>query len=115
MIEKNGGYWPEECNKPEFVRDNLKFGQIIVSFSGTADASRNSVYAQQVYEYDQICVGYTFASVLFMENDCKLVVDEELLNDVKEQQGGGAEPWDIVVGTRHRRISLRGDETSVEL
>ena len=63
---------------------------IIVSFSGTANVSGSSVYAQKVYDYAETNVGYTFANVLTVQNG-QMVVDAELLNDVKEQIGGGGE------------------------
>jgi hypothetical protein len=113
-IENNGGFWPEEWNNYNSVRDLLTFNQIIVSFTGTANVSGTTVYAQQVYEYEQLAIGYTFASVIFMEQG-RVVVDEELLNDVKEQPGGGAEPWDVIFRGSSSSSHQRGSVPSVEL
>jgi hypothetical protein len=48
------------------------------------------VFAQKVYHFSDICIGYTFANVLTLANN-KVVVDKDLLNEVDEQIGGGAE------------------------
>ena len=91
-IQENNGYWPRELNSYDEVRRVLNFHEIIVSFSGTANASGSSVFAQKVYSYVDMVVGYSFANVLNKDKEGKLIVDEHLLNDVKEQIGGGAEP-----------------------
>lgn len=91
LIRLNGGKWPMELNKPEAVRASVHFDQIVVSLSGTSNADANSVYAQKVYEYIDLCVGYQFCDILFRENDGSIGVDHTLLNDVREQHGGGGE------------------------
>lgn len=98
-IEQNNGYWPESMNNYESIRKNLRFNDIVVSFSGTAHASGASVFSQHVYDYVDANVGYTFANILIMEKG-KLVVDLALLNDVTEQVGGGAEPFQSIRGTK---------------
>ena len=91
MIEDNKGCWPERLNDHTAVREHLHFNDCIVSFSGTANVSGSAVYAQKVYDFVDVIIGYTFANVLAIEKG-QVVVDGELLNDVKEQIGGGAEP-----------------------
>jgi hypothetical protein len=91
MIEENDGLWPKSLAHHEAVRANLHFNDIIVSFSGTANVSGSSVYAQKVYDYAEVNIGYTFANLLTVDKG-QVVVDVELLNDVKVQFGGGAEP-----------------------
>jgi hypothetical protein len=71
---------------------------VAVSFSGTANASGSSVYAQKVYDYVDVAIGYRFATVLTLSKKEGLVVDHELLNDVHEQYGGGAEPFTNISG-----------------
>jgi hypothetical protein len=39
MIDANGGFWPQELNNYSDVRKHLNFHEVIVSFSGTANAS----------------------------------------------------------------------------
>jgi hypothetical protein len=75
LIRLNGGNWPVELNTAEAVRACVLFDQIVVILLGTSNADANSVYAQKVYGYVDLCVG----------------VDHSLLNDVKEQRGGGGE------------------------
>jgi hypothetical protein len=98
MIDANGGFWPQELTNYSDVRKHLNFHEIIVSFSGTANASGSSVYAQKVYDYVDVNIGYSFASVLAFSEKGGLVVDHELLNDVHEQYGGGAEPFTNISG-----------------
>jgi len=43
-IAENDGHWPSEWNDHAVVRENLRFREIIVSFSGTANVSGSSVY-----------------------------------------------------------------------
>lgn len=91
LIRLNGGKWPMEMNSPEAVRASVHFDQIVVSLSGTSNADANNVYSQKVYEYADLCVGYRFCDILFRENDGSIGVDHTLLNDVREQRGGGGE------------------------
>lgn len=98
MVAENNGYWPEELNDAAEVRKHLHFREIIVNFSGTANVSGSSVYAQKVYDYVDVNVGYSFASVLRLSDTGKLLVDMALINDVREQKGGGGEVFtDTVV------------------
>jgi hypothetical protein len=97
-IAENNGCWPSEWNDYASVRSHLRFTELIVSFSGTANASGSSVYAQKVYDFADVNVGYAFAQMLHMSLSKKLVVDKRLLNDVLEQNGGGAEPFQNVQG-----------------
>ena len=93
MIQQNGGFWPEEFNHYSAVREHLHFHEIIVTFSGTANVSGSTVFSQKVYAFVDVNVGYSFAQILHVSSDGKLLVDMHLLNDVKEQVGGGAEPF----------------------
>jgi hypothetical protein len=92
MIAKNHGSWPDALNNAKRIREHLRFNDIIVSFTGTANASGTNVYAQNIYDLADVHIGYTFVNVVEVVNHC-IVVDETLLNDVVEQLGGGAEPF----------------------
>ena len=98
MIQNNDGFWPESLNDHESIRSNLRFNDIVVSFSGSTNASGASVFSQHVYDYVDVNIGYTFANVLAKEKG-RIIVDAELLNDVTEQVGGGAEPFSMVRGS----------------
>lgn len=51
LIMENGGYWPEELNSYQAVRENLHFQEIIVNLTGTANATGSPVYCQHVYSF----------------------------------------------------------------
>jgi hypothetical protein len=97
LVRLNGGHWPHELNNAEAVKASVHFDQILVSLSGTSNVDANSVYAQKVYEFVDVCVGYRFINLLYRdERDGRLAVDPSLLNDVTEQNGGGGENLNAV-------------------
>lgn len=100
LVRWNNNHWPRELCHSQAVRDSIKFDQILVSLSGTANADCNSVYSQKVYDYADLCVGYQFVNMLYRQHDGTgsgsgsggdLCVDGSLINDVIEQTGGGGE------------------------
>eukprot|EP00547_Thalassionema_nitzschioides_P006460 CAMPEP_0194202110 /NCGR_PEP_ID=MMETSP0156-20130528/2215_1 /TAXON_ID=33649 /ORGANISM="Thalassionema nitzschioides, Strain L26-B" /LENGTH=541 /DNA_ID=CAMNT_0038927503 /DNA_START=23 /DNA_END=1644 /DNA_ORIENTATION=- len=90
-IRRCGGYWPESYNSYEGVHESLAFGQILVSLNGVSNVSASDVYAQKIYDFVDVNVGYQFVNLLYRDNGV-LKVDSDLINDVKEQNGGGGEP-----------------------
>ena len=92
MIVQNGGNWPAELNNHESIREHVHFEELVVSLAGTSNVSGSSVYAQKIYDYEHLNVGYSFAPILALNDAGLLVVDHRLLNDVREQSGGGGEP-----------------------
>ena len=65
---------------------------MLVSLSGTSNADANSVYAQKVYDFSDVNIGYRFVNQLYRDvDDGMLRVDTRLINDVQEQAGGGGE------------------------
>jgi hypothetical protein len=91
-IMKNGGYWPEHLNSYAGVRQSLKFNQILVSLNGVSNVSASDVYAQKIYDFVDVNVGYQFVNLLYRGEADQLQVDVDLINDVREQTGGGGEP-----------------------
>jgi len=92
MVQRNAGFWPKELNNPDGVRAAVLFDQILVSMSGTSNADANSVYAQKIYHFSDVNVGYRFVNLLYRDpTDGSLQIDPRLLNDVSEQAGGGGE------------------------
>ena len=85
-------FWPERLNSHAAVRDSLQFNQILVSLNGVSNVSASDVYAQKIYDFVDINVGYQFVNILYKDTDGTLKVDTDLINDVREQQGGGGEP-----------------------
>lgn len=96
QIEANHGCWPQSLNCYQKLRELIHFHEIIVCFTGTANASGSRVYKQKVYAFDDLNIGYTFANVLHRDERGRLQVDDRLLNDVKEQYGGGGQPFRTV-------------------
>lgn len=92
QIRRNQGYWPERLNSYEAVRNSLQFNQILVSLNGVSNVSAADVYAQKIYDFVDINVGYQFVNILYKDSDDTLKVDPDLINDVREQHGGGGEP-----------------------
>jgi hypothetical protein len=92
QIRRLGGSWPEKLNSHVGVRESLLFNQILVSLTGVANISASTVYAQKIYDYNDCNIGYQFVSVLACNLEGKVQVDMDLINDVREQNGGGGEP-----------------------
>ena len=92
-IRRNGGFWPAHLNSYEAVRRSLDFNQILVSLNGVSNVSAADVYAQKIYDVVDVNIGYQFVNVLYRDaKDGTLKVDTTLINDVREQNGGGGEP-----------------------
>ena len=96
LVAANNGFWPESLNSHQKLRQHVNFHEIVVCFTGKSNVSGLTVYNQKVYNYDDLIIGYTFANVLHHDARGKLRVDETLLNDVKEQIGGGGEPFNTM-------------------
>lgn len=91
QIRRNNGHWPEKLNNYAAIRDSLQFNQILVSLNGVSNVSASYVYAQKIYDFVDINVGYQFVNILYRDIDESLRVDIDLINDVREQTGGGGE------------------------
>lgn len=101
IVRLNNGFWPKEMDDHESVHASIQFDQILVSLSGTSNVDANSVYAQKVYDYEDINVGYSFVNILYRnEDDGHLLVDPTKINDVTEQYGGGGEPL-VITEKKH--------------
>ena len=94
MITSNGGHWPAELNNWQKVREYMHFHELIVSFTGTSNASGGTVYRQKLYDISDLNVGYTFVEMSHRNKRTgRLEHDEALVSDIVEQIGGGAEPY----------------------
>eukprot|EP00531_Pseudo-nitzschia_arenysensis_P002155 CAMPEP_0116136078 /NCGR_PEP_ID=MMETSP0329-20121206/11528_1 /TAXON_ID=697910 /ORGANISM="Pseudo-nitzschia arenysensis, Strain B593" /LENGTH=550 /DNA_ID=CAMNT_0003630913 /DNA_START=142 /DNA_END=1794 /DNA_ORIENTATION=+ len=92
LIRRNNGYWPKSLNNFAGVRQSLLFNQILVSLNGVTNLSAHEVYAQKIYDFVDVNIGYQFVNTLYKDIDGMLKVDTDLINDVREQNGGGGEP-----------------------
>jgi hypothetical protein len=95
-IRKNHGLWPndkDKYNTAQYIRDNMNFEEIIVSFNGVSMHTSCGVNAQKVYSKCDTAIGYQFVPVLEKEgDDVKVQIDH--LNDVTDQAGSDA-PLDM--------------------
>ena len=91
LIRKNNGYWPAKLNNASALRNSLKFNQILVSLVGISNRSGDGVSARNVYDLVDVVIGYQFVDIFYRSRDGTVKVDLNLLNDVKEQSGGGGE------------------------
>ena len=94
-IRRNDGFWPARFNNYAAIRESLNFNQILVSLNGVSNVSASDVYAQKIYDFVDVNIGYQFVNLLYRESDGSLGVDTDLVNDVREQNGGGGEPLSV--------------------
>lgn len=92
LIRKHNGYWPKSLNNFTDIRKSLLFNQILVSLNGVSNLNAHEVYAQKIYDFVDVNIGYQFVNTLYKDVDGALKVDTDLINDVREQHGGGGEP-----------------------
>ena len=91
LVQMNHGYWPDSLNSAKGIQASIAFDHIIVKLSGTSNVDANTVHYTHVYEFDEVCVGYTFSSALYRSHENgPLTVDESRLSVIVEQNGGGA-------------------------
>lgn len=96
----NNGNWPNELNNYSSIQNNLNFHEIMVSLQGIDHISGNTQYSQKTYDFVDVNVGWRFAEMLVEDDKTQsLGVNLEVINDVREQHGGEAEPLtDIIHG-----------------
>lgn len=110
-----------DFNNWEEIRDCLNaFISLRITLSGTSAVSASTVYGEHVYEFDDVCVGWRFANMVYekkervykswcrtfgcgrslredeLENhssaDMRTKIDAALLHDIVPQPGGDHEP-----------------------
>merc|ERR1740139_1953427 len=92
LIKENNGSWPSHLNSVEGVKYSLlHFTHISVTFSGVCNFSASNVYEHKLYCFSDINIGYQFVKVLHLDDDDDIMVDCDLINDVREQGGGGGD------------------------
>jgi hypothetical protein len=69
QIRRHGGSWPERLCTWNAIRDSLQFNQILVSLNGVSNVSASDVYAQKIYDFVDINVGYQFVNILYKDTD----------------------------------------------
>jgi hypothetical protein len=69
QIRRNGGRWPPSLYTWNAIRDSLQFNQILVSLNGVSNVSASDVYAQKIYVFVDVNVGYQFVNILYKDTD----------------------------------------------
>lgn len=89
-------FWPADKFTSMGIRNGLKkFTKLAITFNAVSNSSASSVYAQYLYDFDDIVIGYEHAKATYYDSQSNLIqVDRNLLHDVIEQEGGGAESLD---------------------
>jgi hypothetical protein len=67
QIRRNGGRWPTSLYTWSAIRNSLQFAQILVSLNGVSNVSASDVYAQKIYDFVDINVGYQVLTVLHFD------------------------------------------------
>ena len=93
-FHKSGGEgWPPDLNAHEKLRKHICFEELSVTLSGTDHITGNTVYGFAIYSTVDLAIGYRFINCLHRHPRTGQVgVDMSLINDVREQHGGGGEP-----------------------
>lgn len=98
---RSTGRWPLEKSNHVGVRASLvKFNTIITTMKGTLNTTSNGVFIEKRYKYENICIGYKHAGLLYLSDsktakgEKQVKIDLALIHDIVPQQGGGAEPLD---------------------
>jgi len=117
--------WDPAFNNHQDIRDCLvEFNSIRVLMSGASALSRSEVYAEKIYTYEDLCVGWQYIAVCYEEknsshmkgagcfgkkftrrrrqsrkhigfgDDMTTRVDLSLIHDILPQRGGDFEPVD---------------------
>lgn len=96
----NDDKWPDDLYNTIGIQDSLEFNQIIVSITGVSNVSGSDVYAHNIYDRNDVVIGFEFVDLLIYEND-KPKVDMNALHCVVEQIGGGCQTMDVLCESNH--------------
>lgn len=91
LVQSRNGAWPSELCNASAIRQSLRFNQLLVSLRGISNADARDVYAQKVYDFADVVVGYRFVNMMYRDQWGTLQTDMKLINDVVHQAGGGGE------------------------
>ncbi|KAL7501715.1 hypothetical protein ACHAXN_007533 [Cyclotella atomus] len=128
--------WDPSFNSYESIRSSLvEFSSIRVVLNGGSALSKSEVYAEKVYSYHDVCVGWQYVGVCYdvdatndgctmlgcgskkqdsIEDEKATRVDFSLIHDIVPQRGGDFEPLDSEVEDIPQ-ASLLGRATFIKL
>ena len=92
----NKGYWPEEYNSAEKVKEFIHFDKILISFRGYSSLSGSEVFHQHVYTVNDLEIGKQFQSLLMQNLDKSIYVSMKDIDALRNQDGGigpSAQVW----------------------
>lgn len=112
----------------------MEFNSIRVVLSGGSALSKSDVYAEKIYSYHDVCVGWQYIGVCYdidhmskgrnscgrkrnrtsMGDEKETRVDFSLIHDIVPQRGGDFEPLDSDMENTPQ-ASLRGRATFIKL
>ena len=115
-IKKDGGWDVQKCKYQDMLASLVDFYRIRVTFKGVSAVSNALVFAQKVYDLEDIYVGYQFGQIFYEKerwkwfrrllritpekvkqegggddniDDENLMLDKRLIHDILPQMGGG--------------------------
>jgi len=113
---KRDGCWDTQRNQHQDILSSLvDFHSIRITFKGTSSVSNALVFAQKVYNVEDVYVGWQFGQIFYQKergwfrrlcyasktkqegddhsgDEEKLMLDKRLIHDILPQAGGGHEP-----------------------
>lgn len=126
QIVQDGNKWDKDFNDHEEIRDCLnEFISLRITLSGTSAVSASDVYGEHVYQFDDVCVGWRFANMVYEQRayeglwrslrlqsekenvditDTNTKIDADLLHDIVPQPGGNHEPLVETRKSKTRKI-----------
>lgn len=85
-IKDNDGFWPEDLQSIEGIKDSIHFDQFLVSFSGRSKIAGGTVYRQKIYTMENLKIGYVFKSLLMRNPDNTIFVRVNDIDMVQKQR-----------------------------
>lgn len=85
-IKDNNGYWPEDLQSMEGIKDSIHFDQFLVSFSGNSKIAGGAVYRQKIYTMEDLKIGFLFKSLLMRNPDNSIFVRVNDIDMVQKQK-----------------------------
>lgn len=102
-LRRNDNKWPDDLYDAGGIKNSLEFNQIIVSITGVSNVSGSDVYAHNIYQFNDVVIGFEFVDILVYEKDTPKV-DIHALHCVVEQVGGGCETIDALCCSHHESL-----------
>jgi len=116
QLGKGGGgsnVWPAEMNSVQGINSCLSFNEIAVTYSGMGSGKGSPFYAHNVFARGDIIIGYQFVPILKRNKKKKMIVHEELFNDVYPQNG--SDPGQVLIKKEQQRRESMGSDSDTSV